>query len=268
MKHNTASIPPEIGTGKLIDINEDCPGYWDLNIHLPVLAKFGKPGQFVMIRSWQNLDPTLARPFDIMDTDPQAGTFRVMIKTLGRGTELLSKVKKGDPVQVVGPLGKSITDFDCKSIGLLVRGVGSAAVVFLAKEAYNRGIKVYTFHSASTSSRLVCRDYLKKYSTEHIIITDDASEGERYKDATEAVSKFLEGKSLDRIYTCGSKRFARFVKTMEDQKGIKGFLFLEGFMACGIGDCHGCAVKKDGEEGYYLVCQDGPVFPAGKVVIE
>ena len=140
--------------------------------------------------------------------------------------------------------------------------------MFLAKEAYNRGIKVYTFHSASTSSRLVCRDYLKKYSTEHIIITDDASEGERYKDATEAVSKFLEGKSLDRIYTCGSKRFARFVKTMEDQKGIKGFLFLEGFMACGIGDCHGCAVKKDGEEGYYLVCQDGPVFPAGKVVIE
>jgi len=38
-------------------------------------------------------------------------------------------------------------------------------------------------------------------------------------------------------------------------------------MACGMGNCHGCAVQREDGAGYYLVCRDGPVFPAAGVVI-
>jgi dihydroorotate dehydrogenase electron transfer subunit len=43
-------------------------------------------------------------------------------------------------------------------------------------------------------------------------------------------------------------------------------------MACGIGVCHGCAVKvkDDSDIGvtYKTVCKDGPVFDAREVVWE
>ena len=54
---------------------------------------------------------------------------------------------------------------------------------------------------------------------------------------------------------------------MHLEKRIRGYVFLEGVMACGSGHCHGCAVPRDGEPGYYLVCRDGPCFPLDKVVI-
>ena len=37
------------------------------------------------------------------------------------------------------------------------------------------------------------------------------------------------------------------------------FASLENVMACGFGVCLGCAVPR-ADEGYELVCRDGPVF--------
>jgi len=37
---------------------------------------------------------------------------------------------------------------------------------------------------------------------------------------------------------------------------------LEASMACGLGACQGCAIRRSSEQAiaYYNVCQDGPVF--------
>ena len=77
--------------------------------------------------------------------------------------------------------------------------------------------------------------------------------------------RLLERKSIDRVYTCGSRRFARYVQQMDREGRWTGFVFLEGLMACGLGDCHGCAVRKKKDGGYFLVCRDGPHFPIGEV---
>lgn len=39
---------------------------------------------------------------------------------------------------------------------------------------------------------------------------------------------------------------------------LNGYASLEEKMACGIGNCQGCAVKVGDE--YKMVCKDGPVF--------
>jgi len=70
------------------------------------------------------------------------------------------------------------------------------------------------------------------------------------------------------VYTCGSRRFARRVQELDRQGRVSGVVFLEGLMACGLGDCHGCAVRRSDGLGYYLVCRDGPHFPAAEVGIE
>lgn len=258
---------PVIRESRIISSSVRHREYLYLTIENKDIAEKSLPGQFVMVRGWPGNSPILLRPFDIVSTDPVRKTFRLIIKIAGKGTNLLKHLKERDCIKVIGPMGNGLDNFDCGSIGLLLRGAGAAAGVFLAETAKQKGIDVYTFLSASTSARMVCKNDLLPFSTVMETATDDGTEGYN-GNATDLLDKALKKNKIDRVYTCGSKRFARFVKEMDKNKKAEGFVFLEGFMACGMGDCHGCAVKKDGEDGYYLVCQDGPVFPASKVMID
>jgi dihydroorotate dehydrogenase electron transfer subunit len=145
----------------------------------------------------------------------------------------------------------------------------------LAAAAARKGVAVFTFLSASTAGRIVCREYLQPVSTELQVATDDGTEG-YHGNATDLLDRLVARgqwrsgteQTPGRIYTCGSRRFARHVQALEAEGKARGFVFLEGLMACGLGDCHGCAVKKRGEPGYFLVCRDGPHFPVSRVIIE
>ena len=241
--------------------------YLDLVIREPVVSTSALPGQFVMLRGWTGDEPLLGRPFDVVEVDPEAGTFRLVVKVTGQGTRLLERLRPGGQLQVVGPLGRGIRDFSCASLGLLVRGVGAAAVVYLAAEAKRRGVEVVCFLSASTAARLVCRAELERHSSRLEIVTDDGSAGHG-GEATARLEAYLTGRPLERLYTCGSRRFARTVQRLDEEGRTSGFLFLEERMACGLGYCHGCAVVRadsGAREEYLLVCRDGPVFPASGV---
>jgi dihydroorotate dehydrogenase electron transfer subunit len=238
--------------------------YVDLLIREPEIPRTAEPGQFLMVRGWPGIDPLLPRPFDIMQCDGREQTLRLFFKVEGRGTSLLKALRPGARLEVTGPLGRPVKVGSFSSVAFLVRGAGAAAVVYLAERCRDRGIEVYTILSASTSSRIVCRDYLQPVSTELLIATDDGSEGHEGL-ATVLLDRLLERKAVDRVYTCGSRRFARHVQSLDAEKRTEGFVFLEGLMACGLGDCHGCAVKKKNKAGYFLVCRDGPHFPACEV---
>jgi dihydroorotate dehydrogenase electron transfer subunit len=241
-------------------------GYLELIFANKEIAASATPGQFVMLKGWQGEDPLLLRPFDIVETAPDSGSVRLVVKITGRGTSLLRRLAPGTQVVVNGPLGRGIDNFDCSSVGLLVRGVGAAAVVFLAKEAQKRGIGICVFLSASTSRRLVCREELEAVSERLYVATDDGSEG-YHGNATDLIEKELRYRRLDRIYTCGSRRFARFVKSLSLAGEIEGYVFMEAPMACGLGHCHGCAVSREGREDYLLICRDGPVFSAADIAL-
>jgi len=255
---------PVYRTATVMEVKQVGEEYVDLLLREPEIARSAGPGQFLMIRAWSGVDPMLPRPFDIMQCDPAEQTLRLFVKVEGRGTALLKSLEPGAEVKVTGPLGQPVRDFACSSVVFLVRGAGAAAVVYLGEVCRSRGIEVTSILSASTASRIVCREYLEPLSAELLIATDDGSEGHRGL-ATELLDRLLERKSIDRVYTCGSRRFARHVQQMDREGRSTGFVFLEGLMACGLGDCHGCAVRKKKDGGYFLVCRDGPHFPIGEV---
>ena len=257
---------PVYGKAVLISRRENPEGYVHLVIREEQIARTAAPGQFVMIRGWHTGNPILPRPFDIVTTDPVKGIFRLCIKVEGKGTRLLSSLKKGSTLYVTGPLGRGIPEFGSEGTALLVRGAGAAAVVFLAETLTKLKKPVYTILSASTKKRLVCRSLLEKTSTELFVATDDGSEGYAGNGIDLLDQLVREGK-VGEVYTCGSRRFARHVKELDLAGKIKGYVFLEGTMGCGMGDCHGCPVKKDGSEGYFLVCKDGPVFRSRDVML-
>lgn len=246
--------------------------YVDLLIYNPEIAAAALPGQFIMIRSWPDGNPLLLRPFDIVHADPTAGTVQIVFKVEGKGTRLLSKLRPGAEVLVTGPLGRGIRRLEARRIALLTRGVGSAAVVYLANWAHARGIEIDAFLSAAGSDRLVCSDYIESSVHTLHIATDDGSRG-YHGDARELVSEALAeaeqaGNPIEVLFTCGSRRFARFVQQIDQSGRAAGFIFLEEYMACGMGDCHGCAIPRADGNGYWLACQDGPIFSAGEVTLE
>ena len=242
-------------------------GYLDISLRNGMIAAKALPGQFIMLKGHDGLSPILGRPFDIADADPERGTFRVVVKVRGAGTELLRQLPPDAEIPVLGPLGKGVEIASRKQVGLLARGVGAAAVTLLAKRARQAGVKVVVFLSANTARRLVCLDDFEETGCEVFVATDDGSAG-YHGNATDLLSDYIRQHPLEAVYTCGSRRFARFVDTLDAGGKTAGFVFMEGYMACGLGNCHGCAVKRRNNEGYLLVCKDGPVFPVSEVVLE
>jgi dihydroorotate dehydrogenase electron transfer subunit len=257
-------VHPVFRSATVVEVNREARDYVDILLREPEIPRIAAPGQFLMVWGWPGVDPMLPRPFDIVQCNPRDQTLRLFVKVEGRGSALLGSLKPGAEVKVTGPLGRPIEDYSCRSLAFLLRGAGAAAVVYLAEQARARGIEIYTILSASTASRLVCRRYLEPVSTELLIATDDGSEGHGGL-ATVLLDRLLKREAVDRVYTCGSRRFARHVQRLDEEGTTEGFVFLEGLMACGMGDCHGCAVKKKNQAGYYLVCRDGPHFPIGEV---
>ncbi|MDR0734691.1 MAG: dihydroorotate dehydrogenase electron transfer subunit, partial [Elusimicrobiota bacterium] len=69
-------------------------------------AEQAKPGQFAEVLCSGANAPFLRRPFSIHCADKTTGTAEILFKTVGRGTEILSLLKKGDALDIIGPLGK------------------------------------------------------------------------------------------------------------------------------------------------------------------
>ena len=82
------------------------PGVMTLTVLAPEMAAASAPGQFYMLKSWREQDPFLMRPISIDHIDVQAGTLTFLYKVVGRGTELLSHLRGGDTLELLGPLGK------------------------------------------------------------------------------------------------------------------------------------------------------------------
>ncbi len=119
---------PVYQKAKLVSRKEVPKGYVHLILEEEQIARTAQPGQFVMVRGWNMGDPILPRPFDIVTADPLKGHFRLCIKVEGKGTKILSSLKKGASVYVTGPLGTAITDYSREGTALLVRGAGAVRV--------------------------------------------------------------------------------------------------------------------------------------------
>jgi dihydroorotate dehydrogenase electron transfer subunit len=235
----------------IISICEAPATYLDIILANENIAAYARPGQFVMLKSWSGNDPLLLRPFGIVDVDKRKKTFRLIVKIAGKGTALMKQLKCGDAVTVIGPLGKAISDYSFSSMVILSRGCGAAAVLFFAEQAFNKGITIHTILSAAT----------KTFHT----ATDDGSSGHKGL-ATEVLDYFLKDNKVDRIYGCGGGPFYYpYLETLNTKHQFPVYLFVENYMACGTGHCHGCAIKQKRSNDYYLVCQHGPLFSLDEV---
>lgn len=219
----------------------------EIGVMVVEAAQESRPGQFYMLRLEQGQDPFLPRPLSVFDYEN--GKVSFCYRVLGRGTELLSKLRAGDEIGLIGPLGNGFPLEGEKAV-LIGGGLGIVPLYYLAKALKERGSQVEVFLGYSGEPFL--KEEFESVAKTNIniggYVTDDVDFS---KQAT--------------FYTCGPEPMMRVAaKKMQGENPL--WVSLESRMACGAGACLGCSRKM--KHGNRRICKDGPVFDAREVYYE
>jgi dihydroorotate dehydrogenase electron transfer subunit len=224
------------------------------------IAAHASPGQFVMVRTGHGMDPLLRRPFSLCGIKKD-DLFLILYRVVGRGTERMSRMREGEKVSVLGPLGKGFELPEPRSLSILVAGgIGIAPLIFLAQAARNNMIFLTGYRSIS---EIVPLGQLGLTRVEPSIATDDGTAG-----YSGLVTELLEShltesvEEPDEIFACGPIQMLKRIQALTMEHEITCSVSLEANMACGLGACQGCAIRalKNRHKIYQHVCADGPVF--------
>jgi len=222
----------------------------------PVRMPQIEAGQFVEVLVEDDSHTFLRRPISVHDVNYKLNTLTLFVKIVGKGTEKLSRLIKGNTLNLVYPLGNSFTIVKQQKVLLAGGGCGIAPLMYLAKVLCFNKCDVHILLGAKSSCNILLLDTFKKLGTVYIT-TDDGSLGTKGFLIQHAVIKD-EIKSFSRIYTCGPERMMQAVARMAKNNNVACEVSLENTMACGIGACLCCVV--DTKSGHKCVCTEGPVF--------
>ena len=214
-----------------------------------------KPGQFAQARVDGSKETFLRRPISIHDVDIERNAIKVLVQVAGKGTETLSKLKKGDKLNLVYPLGNSFSmPLINEKIALVGGGCGVAPLLFLAKYFRTNGHLPDIILGFRNSERIIEYDEYNKLGRV-LLTTEDGSRGEKGYVINHSV---FSDTRYDKIYCCGPESMMRAVAAHCKKNDIACEVSLENLMACGIGVCLCCIVNT--VKGNVCSCTEGPVF--------
>lgn len=254
-----------------------------------VVAEEAVAGQFVSVYSRDGAR-LLPRPISICQIRRDARTLRLVYRVVGRGTEEFSRLKAGESLRVLGPLGNGFareagTLPDCRRPILIGGGIGIPPMVGLAE----------ALHSANRSGESISEEQIligtkervrveptlvMGYRDDDTFLTEECRASGRLVIASDDGSIGTHGTVIDAIreqrvtgdavFACGPKLMLRAVKAYAEQNKLPCFISMEERMACGIGACLACVCKTVDADDHSRVknarvCADGPVFDAKKV---
>ena len=230
------------------------------------IASGARPGQFVMVRVRQGFDPLLRRPFSICETH-EKDILLILYRLVGRGTTILSHVREGTKLPVTGPLGRG---FDIPEPGrkslLIAGGIGIAPLIFLARKI--KMIDLIFMAGYGSVKEIIDLESAGLKVPDIRIATDDGTLGHKGL-VTDLLESYMtmSGNEMFKVFSCGPLPMLKRIAAMAINSGAECQVSLEASMACGLGACQGCAVKASPDQVrvYYLVCRDGPVFPAKSI---
>jgi dihydroorotate dehydrogenase electron transfer subunit len=260
-------------TSMVIANTEVSPGYFRMRLTAPGGMLESNPGQFIMVRVRDAIDPLLRRPFGIFDLGSTPAEFsggsaqpylEILYRVVGRGTAMLSALHHGDQLDILGPLGKGFEPGDPAEEKILVGGgVGLAPLYYLAKKLAATS-RVRLFIGGKTKEDILCVTEFERLGVETYVATDDGTLGAGGLVTEVMEQQFAAKGSGATIYACGPMPMLKAVAAIAGRNRIPCQVSLEAYMACGMGACLGCVVKgREHDEfrpDYRCVCKDGPVF--------
>ncbi|MDR0615017.1 MAG: dihydroorotate dehydrogenase electron transfer subunit [Lactobacillales bacterium] len=254
----------------IVSQNALAPNIFEMKLTGKLVKKMQQAGQFLHIRVSCS-DLLLRRPISLAEIDHESGTCTIIYRVEGRGTKYFSKMKQGEALDILGPLGNG---FDISMIKqgetvlIIGGGIGVPPLYELSKKLIAKGAKVIHLFGFATKKVVFYEEKFRVLGEVHIA-TDDGSYG--VQGHAWNLLKKLEAKNFapDVVYACGANGMLKMV----DEKFAThphAFISLESRMACGVGACYACVCHENGDKTgakSRKVCDQGPVFKTGEVVI-
>ena len=209
------------------------------------------PGQFINIKI---KDCYLRRPISVCDYDTE--TITIIYKVVGQGTDILSKMKKGETLDILVGLGNGFDIRKCEGNRPLIigGGVGTPPMYRLCKDLIKKSKEPIVVLGFNSKEDVFFEEEFKKLGVKTYITTVDGSYGQKG-----FVTDVIKNLDYSYYYACGPQIMLKFLAA--DFKN--GEVSLEAKMGCGFGACMGCSIETT--NGPKRVCKEGPVFDAAEV---
>ena len=220
-----------------------------------------RAGQFVNFK----LDGFyLRRPISICDIENDCLT--VIYKTVGKGTEAMSKMTAGEQILTLTGLGNG---YDLSLSGerplLIGGGAGVPPMYLLCKKLMSEGKKCSVILGFGSADEVFFEDEFKALGANVTVTTVDGSYGMRgfVTNAMDGINNInnTDKYSYTYFYTCGPEPM---LKAVYDKSTTSGQFSFEERMGCGFGACMGCSCKT--KYGNKRICKDGPVLTKEEIV--
>jgi len=231
-----------------------------------------KPKEEITFVSGQFIEMTIPgvgeAPFTPSSRPAIRDVMEVTVMKVGKVTDNIHELKKGDTIGVRGPMGKGypIDKFKGKELLVVGGGCGLAPLRSLMYELFDRSadFKKLFYRGGCKSPKDFL--YKKEISTWkdnkdlNLRLTVDKGDSS-WKENVGVITTILDDVDMDYpngiAIVCGPPIAMKFSTIKLLEMGFKDrniYLSMEKNMSCGIGKCGHCRI------GTYYACKDGPVF--------
>jgi dihydroorotate dehydrogenase electron transfer subunit len=238
-------------------------------------------------------------PYDLIERVRNRRVKQVdfLYKTVGAGTTRLSQMRKGDYLNLIGPIGRGFSVGKQRRAVIVAGGVGIAPLMALAEWLRYLDIEVRVYLGVLLPEHLGMAIRRDKRSESAVALGyADGSPGfaeliknefaeigvnkvwpcvekETGRRVTDDLAKHVKAGTLWRtdvcFYACGPIPMMRETSRIAADLGAECQVLLEERMACGLGACLSCVCTlrtEDRNTKFARVCLDGPVFEGGHVL--
>ena len=257
-------------TVQIVSNERDTDSYFRLVLRAPQIAPLIQPGQFAHVRILPLKDALLRRPFSIFQV--AGDTFSILYKTVGKGTDALSRMRAGGELSVIAPLGHGFTvpKPGGETPLLVAGGYGMAAMHLLAQRSPQKGT---VFVGGRRRVDILCEKEFAALGWDVRATTEDGSHGEKGLVTQPLLAELRTPHSAlrtCRLFACGPTPMLMAVGKIAEDFNVPAELSMDEHMCCGVGVCLTCVipVKSDGGWEYQRTCTEGPVFDSRKILWE
>ena len=252
-------------TVQIISNERNTDLYFRLVVRAPQIAPLVQPGQFAHVRILPLRDALLRRPFSIFQVEGE--TFSILYKAVGKGTEVLSRMRPGEELSAIGPLGNGFTvpRPNSETPLLVAGGYGMAAMYLLAQRSPQKG---FVFVGGRRRVDILCEPEFRALGWDVRATTEDGSHGEKGLVTQPLVAELKRSKQDRKLYACGPTPMLKAVGKIAEEFNLPAELSMDEHMCCGVGVCLTCVipVKVAQSWEYQRTCTEGPVFDSRQVV--
>ena len=236
-----------------------------------------KPEEPISFKTGQFIELTIPgigeAPFTPSSRPSTIDEMEVTVMKVGKVTEEIHQLKKGDIVGLRGPFGSGypLDDFKGKEVLVVGGGCGFAPLRSLMYSLFGMSgefKKLFFRGGCKNPSEFLYKQEIEEWTKRedlNIALTVDTGD-ETWKRNVGLVTTILDNVEMDYksgiAIVCGPPIMMKFATKKLLDMGFEEknlYLSMEKNMSCGIGKCGHCRI------GIYYACKDGPVFQYSKI---